>query len=603
VQGLVTTGTESGSVALKAGGKVYMTGNDPVTTDYLEAVADDGLFLRTQINTLEAHIETEGILEIREVDAIVLKDVANKNDPIRVIAGDTITALNVECLTDEKGNNVGLISLGGDILVDYIGVGIDNCQISLSAEGRIREVYPSDRDVDLKGNLGILIGQDGLGGRCHSRLDLETDLNRLYKNYGHSIYWTIYDDVELFLSVESKLKITAYGSIDVTYLDSNDHDVYLRSRTGDITVEYLNAGTYKGDIELKAAGALSLAGKLFGGEMGQIIAGDDLDIYAGDQVEIYGNVSAGDDIEIWAKNRVYIDAQLKAEDDIEIGTCGELTTTGNASLVAGDDIELYAKGLVTIGGDVSAEEDVWIKSTYGNVTINGGITAGDWVDIYAGNDLVIGARITAGSDLELYSTYFLTTTSASVVLTAGDDVEVETRWGDIVLWGAIRSGNGQTSSPDVEIDSGGRLFIYGPIISQDDVDIWADDEIFINAPIIAVDEIEIGTCGPLTVSASASLIAGDDIELFSKKMLTIDGYVVSTGDDVEIFSCDDIVVSGTIEAVDRIEIKTCDNLTLSASSWLTGPNGGKARLVYLKAGDEITITHDDQILAKKVIIR
>jgi hypothetical protein len=155
--------------------------------------------------------------------------------------------------------------LGGDILVDYIGVGIDNCQISLSAEGRIREVYPSDRDVDLKGNLGILIGQDGLGGRCHSRLDLETDLNRLYKNYGHSIYWTIYDDVELFLSVESKLKITAYGSIDVTYLDSNDHDVYLRSRTEDITVEYLNAGAYKGDIELKAAGALSLAGKLFGG--------------------------------------------------------------------------------------------------------------------------------------------------------------------------------------------------------------------------------------------------------------------------------------------------------------------------------------------------
>jgi hypothetical protein len=601
VEGLVTTGTESGSVGLNAGGKVYMTGNDPVTTDYLEAVADDGLFLRTQINTLDAHIETEGILEIREKDDVLLYDVTNNNGPIRVIAGGTITAKRVECLTDEKGNNVGLISLGGDILVDYIGVGIDNGQISLSAAGRVSEVDIPDRDDDLIGNLGILIGQDGFGYGCNSRLNLETDLKRLYKNYGHSIYWTVYDDIELFLSVDSKLRITAYGSINVIYLDSNDHDIYLRSKTGDITIETMNAGDCRGDIELKAAGAVTLAGKLFGGDTGQIIAGDDLEIYAGDQVEFYGNVNAGDDVEIWANNRVYVDAPLTARDDIEIGTCGTIATTSNAPLTAGDDIELNAKGLVTIGGEVIAEDDVWIKSTYGNVMINDGITAGDWVDINAGNDLIINAGIMAGSELELYAKNFLTTTNASATLTAGGDVELETRWGDILLKGTIQSGNGRTCSPDVEIDSGGNLSINGAITSQDDVDLWADGEILISAPITAVDDIEIGTCGDLTTTVNAPLVAGDDIELYTKGMVTLGAHVLA-GDDVDVWAHGGIIVGGEITAVDEIEIGAGGDLTTTNNAHLTAGDdielyAGKALTLGadIRAGDDVDIWADDGV--------
>ena len=118
---------------------------------------------------------------------------------------------------------------------------------------------------------------------------------------------------------------------------------------------------------------------------------------------------------------------------------------------------------------------------------------------------------------------------------------------------------------------------------------------------MALDEIEIGTCGTLTIMKDASLTAGDDIELFSKKLLTIYGSVVSTGDDVEIYSYFDIVVAGAIEAADRIEIVSKDNLTLLRSSSLTGLNGGVARLVYLRACDEITT--NGEILAEKVIIR
>jgi hypothetical protein len=133
------------------------------------------------------------------------------------------------------------------------------------------------------------------------------------------------------------------------------------------------------------------------------------------------------------------------------------------------------------------------------------------------------------------------------------------------------------------------------------VEIWADDEIFIDAPIIAVDEIEIGTCGTLTIMEDASLATGGDIELFSKKLMTIYGSIVSTEDDVEIYSYDDIIVSGAIEAVDRIEIITKDNLRLLDSSSLTGLNDEAARLVYLRAGDDITL--DGQISAERRIIR
>ena len=84
----------------------------------------------------------------------------------------------------------------------------------------------------------------------------------------------------------------------------------------------------------------------------------------------------------------------------------------------------------------------------------------------------------------MYAKGSLTTINPWAILTAGGDVELETRWGDIVLWGAFQSGNGFTPSnhkhcswhkegPDVLIDSGSGLHIYGAINSLDDVEIRA----------------------------------------------------------------------------------------------------------------------------------
>jgi hypothetical protein len=644
ISGPVTTGAALGYIRLEAAVEVYMTGSDPVTTYLLETVAHSGIFLRTQATELESHLMGSGIMEIREIDGIVLQDVTNADGPIYVIAGGEITAVRVECLTDEKGNNVGLMSLGGDIVVDYVAVGPENCQISLSAAGDIWEADDHDADIDLRGALGILYAE----GRIDNNMDCSfKPIGKWGKRYalyeferGKKLNLAyVRGDVELFATLENKVHVYATGNIEITYLDTNGRDIYLKSKYGDISVIYLNSGPCRGDITLKAAEFIFLARQLYSGNMGQIIAGDDLSIYAGDQIEILGNVSAGDDIkmvssdgslsiygninslddvEIWADDGVIIDASITALDEIEIRTCGYLFTSEYAPLSTGGDIELYGKQEIIIGAAVTAGDDVWIKSEYSDVIIDGEIIAGDRIDVYAGEDLVIIAALTAGNDLDLYAKYDLIAATEAATLTAGVDVELETRYGTIELWGAIHSGNGQKCSPDVLIDSGSEIYIFAAIESLDDVEIWADDGVFIDAPITAADDIEIGTCGSLITTADAVLGAGDDIELYAKKGLSI-GAAVHAGDDVDVYSCSavhiagnvsakddvkvyarsDIEIASTIEAVDRIYLKARENLTLLPGSLLTGMNGEKARIVYLRAGDNMTL--DGAINAEKVI--
>jgi hypothetical protein len=266
------------------------------------------------------------------------------------------------------------------------------------------------------------------------------------------------------------------------------------------------------------------------------------------------------------------------------------------------------------------------------VVIEGMVTAGGDIDIDADGNIRISAAVEAGGDLDLYARYLLTTSGLSATLTAGADVALKTRYGDIVLWGAVRAGNGLTTSsskhckghkegPDVLINSGAELYIHAAINSLDDVKIKADEGIFIDAPITAADEIKVESDGSLTTAANAVLTAGDDIELKAKGFLSIgagaaliagddvkldshaDVYIagkVSAGDDVKVKAHCDIEVTAGIEAFDRIDLSAKDNLTLLAESILTGINGQPARFVCLHAGRRMTL--DGAIKAEKLSV-
>ena len=556
ITGLVTTGTAAGTTSLQAGGRIYLEGDDPVTTDLLEAVANSGIFLRTRVSTLDARVEDQGNLEIRETDSIVLREITNANGPIHVKAGGEIAAIRVESLAHQKGNNIGLMTLDGDILVDYIGVGNENGQISLSSAGDIGETAVADAAVDLSGALGIFCAQG----------KIDRDLDRSFKPIGHHgkkkhhckkghhrQKETLYEfergeklklkhvpgDVELFFSLENKVEVSTTGDIRVVYLDSNGHDIELESKYGGIQVETLDSGPVKGDIELDADNRVYLAGQLYSGATGQIIAGDDLEICAGGEIRILGIISAGDDIRM--------------------------------------------------------------DSNDADVVIEGMVNAGDDIEIDAAGDILISAAVEAGEDLDLYANGSITTTHSSATLTAGVDVELETRYGAIELRGAIQSGNGRTYSPDVLIDAGAELFLYAAIDSLDDVEIWADDGVFIDASVTAIDDIKIGTCGELTTTAFAPLSAGDDIELYAKKEIIIDA-AMAAGGDVNIDSRDsDVLINGVVTTGGWIDVVADGDLEISAAVTAGEDIGIKSRdsdvLVAgtLTAGDEIDVYADGDL--------
>jgi hypothetical protein len=467
-----------------------MEGDVPVTTGQLRVYANSGISLLTRVAALDAIVARQGVLEIRETDAIILRDVTNANGPIHVIAGSALTALRVASLTDAKGNNIGLMTLSGDIGVDYVGAGSRNGQVSLSSAGNISETADHDWGADLNGALRILYAQ----GKIDKGLDWGSGR---FRGFGYRFDWrcntpayTQYEfergeklnlvyvrgDVELFFSLKNKVHVFAAGTIHVTYLDSHGNDIYLRSKYEDISVEHLNSGPCRGDIDLHADDSVYLAGKLYSGETGQIIAGDDLCIRAGDDIRLFGNVSAGGGIDLWAEHHIET----------------------NGTIVAGDDI--------------------WIETDHCDVAVNGVLLSGDRLEVSSGEDLIIGGKLKAGDDLNLYAKGCLKTISESATLTAEMDVMLWTCGGDMELLGAITAGAGYVPCSSkqccwhqersgVEINAGGAVRINGTVTATADVTVSAWGDIEASGTIAAGDEIRLSSWDDLSL-LPGSLLSG-----------------------------------------------------------------------------------------------
>ena len=136
----------------------------------------------------------------------------SSNDVFDPTSLDTVTAVNVEIPTDGRGNNVGIITINGDILVDRISVGHDQGQIALTAPGNIREVDNFDGAVGLEGALGILLAGGEIGSQSQPELNLETDFGRLIDREGGDFDLGFVDgDVYLFFILEGDVSLTATG--------------------------------------------------------------------------------------------------------------------------------------------------------------------------------------------------------------------------------------------------------------------------------------------------------------------------------------------------------------------------------------------------------
>jgi hypothetical protein len=117
---------------------------------------------------------------------------------------------------------------------------------------------------------------------------------------------------------------------------------------------------------------------------------------------------------------------------------------------------------------------------------------------------------------------------------------------------------------DINLCADHSVEIAGTIAAGDDIEIWADGGIYLDAPMTAWDRINLGTCGYLETTVNAPLTAGGDIELYAKGSITL-GADLLAGDDVWMKTdCGDVLIKGSVQADDRLDVWAGKNLIISA---------------------------------------
>jgi len=155
----VTAGT-LGDVTLDAqAGSITNNGGVDVVADVLTADATNAIDLDTTVTSVDASVSGTGNIVLDETDGILLTDVDTANGSIAVTAGGSITATDVASLADADGNDISLLTTGGDILATSVNAGSNH--VSLTSNGAI--IDGGDANIDIVAGTGTLMAETGIG--------------------------------------------------------------------------------------------------------------------------------------------------------------------------------------------------------------------------------------------------------------------------------------------------------------------------------------------------------------------------------------------------------------------------------------------------------
>ena len=260
IDGRMDTDKVNGQTYLYAQGYIDMTSMDPITAKKLYVVSGTGIFLRTEVEQLTAQTVGLGLgsvldsgnytgsaeIEIHEVDDIILDTIHNADGPIRVMAGGTIQALQVHSATDAPGHNIGLMSTGGDIEAGSVNVGTTQGQISLSANGEIRESSEFDAEADLIGNMAVVYAGTSI---ATGDAALEMNVNESHEFAATDVVFDTTGDVEIFMSTDNNtINVRSLqGDMIVTRAINTVGEINLESPSGSVYIKYLDSGVVGGD--------------------------------------------------------------------------------------------------------------------------------------------------------------------------------------------------------------------------------------------------------------------------------------------------------------------------------------------------------------------
>jgi hypothetical protein len=186
VSGVLSTGKIGGVITLTStNGSI---GTDPsnssrITAPALTLTATNGsIGVSTSVQTLTARVTGgAGGITVDERDSVTLALLTTQDGSIGVTAGGTITAEDVETLTDSAADSVTLITTSGDVLIDYVAAGYaagahHNGVVSAYSAHDIREAYPYDSAVDLRAHQALLSARGRIGGKGGADLELDVDI-------------------------------------------------------------------------------------------------------------------------------------------------------------------------------------------------------------------------------------------------------------------------------------------------------------------------------------------------------------------------------------------------------------------------------------------
>ena len=199
---------------------------------------------------------------------------------------------------------------------------------------------------------------------------------------------------------------------------------------------------------------------------------------------------------------VHIDGMITATTDIELRAEGELTVDG--TLIAGQDIQLTSHYLPVISSGLS-------------LSINGILMAGQHLSINsssAGSVTIMGI-LESGSHLTIISGGILELTASGSLMSASASVSLITDQGDIKLLGAI------SSAEDLNLISAAAVNIAGTLIAKTAVSVVSTTSTCIThlGRIEATDQIILEAAG--AISIEGTLIAQSFIGLYSSAELTL----------------------------------------------------------------------------------
>lgn len=223
-----------------------------VTAISLDATAASGIDLDTDVTQITA-AGGAGTIDLNELDAVTLVNIATTDGAITVTSGNTmtVTAVDAQDAGADESHDVSLTTVAGDIVLTTVAA---DDQITLNAAGAI-----TDNNGAATNLTGLVLDASAASG-----IDVDTTVGSITAvlSAAGAIDISETDAVTLtnVMTTDGMITVNSGGMLTVTAVDAQDaggddtHNVSLTTAAGDIVVTSITADN---QAVLDAAGAIT----------------------------------------------------------------------------------------------------------------------------------------------------------------------------------------------------------------------------------------------------------------------------------------------------------------------------------------------------------